>query len=476
MDMKHILQAMDSVATKPVEGVSDMAKFLSVVDKNADVQILQEANNPHKVTLPVQMAMQHYQHPKVQSKTITEKKVSILKGYYQSVEEEIVEEQTNKRRLVNQYASTIAERVLMKENANPAQPAAIAIAKRKSGKYNKDGKRIRENEIPGHSMGFTGGVGPGIGDYKVDENPLVDFNKDDPIKTGVELPGHNPGSIEYRIMRARGQIKDFAKRVDSNELIVWESIARQFPELAMNMRLIEHGIQELANKRKKGGRGVHNIDKHIGETTSIKEINARIKQSKKKTLKNSNPCWTGYHPVGTKKKAGRTVPNCVPSESINEVNLGSELKTTGQYVAPSLALLGLPNISFFTPIVKDFPYYTYWDLLSDMGIVAATFAAGTLAAPETLGASEAAAIVAAAPRITRMIKVAEVVIKSIRLFVPDMPSIVKALRQLAKMNPGELAQFIKIASTTGVQSALLNIGINFGISKVSPKDDTAQPL
>jgi hypothetical protein len=27
-----------------------------------------------------------------------------------------------------------------------------------------------------------------------------------------------------------------------------------------------------------------------------------------------NPCWTGYHPVGTKKKAGRTVPNCVPNK------------------------------------------------------------------------------------------------------------------------------------------------------------------
>lgn len=25
-----------------------------------------------------------------------------------------------------------------------------------------------------------------------------------------------------------------------------------------------------------------------------------------------NPCWKGYHPVGTKKKAGKTVPNCVP--------------------------------------------------------------------------------------------------------------------------------------------------------------------
>ena len=32
-----------------------------------------------------------------------------------------------------------------------------------------------------------------------------------------------------------------------------------------------------------------------------------------------NPCWSGYHPIGTKKKAGRTVPNCVPNESINEV-------------------------------------------------------------------------------------------------------------------------------------------------------------
>jgi len=34
----------------------------------------------------------------------------------------------------------------------------------------------------------------------------------------------------------------------------------------------------------------------------------------KKTLKNTNPCWPGYHPVGTKEKGGRTVPNCVPEE------------------------------------------------------------------------------------------------------------------------------------------------------------------
>ena len=35
-------------------------------------------------------------------------------------------------------------------------------------------------------------------------------------------------------------------------------------------------------------------------------------------LRTDNPCWKGYHPVGTKKKNGKTVPNCVPTESLEE--------------------------------------------------------------------------------------------------------------------------------------------------------------
>lgn len=33
------------------------------------------------------------------------------------------------------------------------------------------------------------------------------------------------------------------------------------------------------------------------------------------SLRTENPCWKGYHPVGTKKKNGRTVPNCVPNSN-----------------------------------------------------------------------------------------------------------------------------------------------------------------
>ena len=33
---------------------------------------------------------------------------------------------------------------------------------------------------------------------------------------------------------------------------------------------------------------------------------------KKKKMK--NPCWKGYEMIGTKKKKGKTVPNCVPKK------------------------------------------------------------------------------------------------------------------------------------------------------------------
>jgi len=47
--------------------------------------------------------------------------------------------------------------------------------------------------------------------------------------------------------------------------------------------------------------------------TVIKLLSESLKDPK------DNPCWKGYHPVGTKKKNGRTVPNCVPVKEDGEV-------------------------------------------------------------------------------------------------------------------------------------------------------------
>lgn len=37
-------------------------------------------------------------------------------------------------------------------------------------------------------------------------------------------------------------------------------------------------------------------------------------ESKKKITKSNDPCWNGYHMVGTKTKNGKEVPNCVPGK------------------------------------------------------------------------------------------------------------------------------------------------------------------
>ena len=330
---------MDGVATKPVAGANDMAKFLSVIDKN-NVEILNEASNPHKVTLPVQMAMQHYQQPQTTTKTVG--RTSTFGKYFHKVEQEVnetaAEEQAHKRQLINQYASVIAERVLMKESKldersttekqartmaaaahNPEFAKKVGIKQSVAKEFNqkdkgtallsnamKKKKNVKENEIPGHSMGFTGGVGPGMGDYTVDEMSVI-LDKNNPIKSQINHKS-NPGSIEYRIMRARSQIKDLASRADSNELIVWESITRHFPELAMNMEEIRHGIEELAKIRKQGGRRSHNIDKNIGEA-----VMPTIKPAKPKAIKpkiKTSTCRAGQTQTGVQTKDGKVVPKC----------------------------------------------------------------------------------------------------------------------------------------------------------------------
>lgn len=105
MDMKRILQALDGASTKPVEGANDMKKFMSVVTEGA---------NPHKVALPVQMAMNHYQEPVAKP---APKKPSLLKQYFAEAEDQQEQERLAKQESLRMYSQKIANRVLMKESS-----------------------------------------------------------------------------------------------------------------------------------------------------------------------------------------------------------------------------------------------------------------------------------------------------------------------------------------------------------------------
>ncbi len=47
---------------------------------------------------------------------------------------------------------------------------------------------------------------------------------------------------------------------------------------------------------------------------ATKKASTKKATTKSNAKKNNDPCWSGYEQVGTKKKAGKTVPNCVPEK------------------------------------------------------------------------------------------------------------------------------------------------------------------
>jgi hypothetical protein len=129
---------MDGVSTKPVDGANDMSKFLSIIDKN-DVSIikeevnnnksLNEGANPHKVSLPVQMAMQHYQEP---AKPVVAKQPSLLKQYFAEAEEAHEVEKAEKQERLRMYSQKIANRVLESSRDTPLKDKKDLQAKRKA--------------------------------------------------------------------------------------------------------------------------------------------------------------------------------------------------------------------------------------------------------------------------------------------------------------------------------------------------------
>ena len=231
MDMKRILQALDGASTKPVEGANDMSKFLRIIEKNDVTVIREEINNnavlneganPHKVTLPVQMAMQHYQ-PAVEKKS---KSPSLLERYFQEV---------------------------IQENYNP-------------------------NLSP--NPGFKPGAGPGV--QPIDEMPIA-HNPEQPHNPRVHShQGFNSHELMTLIAMARkdlNRLADMATKAeasdDESKLIIWNQIAHDFARngligtLADRVEQIRHGVEELSNARRTG-KGVpasirKQISPNIGE-------------------------------------------------------------------------------------------------------------------------------------------------------------------------------------------------------------------
>ena len=86
--------------------------------------------------------------------------------------------------------------------------------------------------------------------------------------------------------------------------------------------LKQYGPQKVMQAAEEVAYNVGNVDE-IGSSDvsgwvkQVEQILGAVQEAKgKPSLRDpkDNPCWKGYHPVGTKQKNGRTVPNCVPKD------------------------------------------------------------------------------------------------------------------------------------------------------------------
>lgn len=74
-----------------------------------------------------------------------------------------------------------------------------------------------------------------------------------------------------------------------------------------------HDVTErMIELAKSGTLSMQHYNNIVGQAADV-AMEAKDK-SPGKIDKNEDPCWSGYHMVGTKTKNGKEVPNCVPGK------------------------------------------------------------------------------------------------------------------------------------------------------------------
>ena len=233
-------------------------------DQNLTTPI-SEGANPHKVALPVQMAMNHYQAPKAQP---VQQSASLLRKYFAEAEEEVTQVEADRKERLRMYSQKIAERVLVKEGLFDSKPK-VDWNKRAKDLF---AKGMTEEQVKAQLL--KEGCPPRQVDVYVQAGQLeeapIDMTGDPNDPTVYGHAKANPMSLKGRIQQARNQLKELANMAESDDLVVWQKICQlskggMFMGLEQNIEQVRHGIEQLAAKRKQGGVASRGIDKNIGE-------------------------------------------------------------------------------------------------------------------------------------------------------------------------------------------------------------------
>ncbi len=289
MDMKKILQAVDGASSKkPAEGSNDMKKFMQIVEGKGPL---------NRLTAAESMAMQ----TSAKKKTITnpvlnvkeDAKPSMIGKYFKTVQEELLEAEQKHKERATSLAKKVIERVTIGPDGQvtggfkptapdpdaPPKPAAPAEP---------------PATLPGKDLPRA---------EKADRNAqTVTVNGQEYEMVWLEPGGIRPrGGQRFALPMAMLGIRGIGNYIG----IIAGGKAYMLPKGEQESVQEQYTYKDIAEMARLGY-----TDKEIAEQLGF-ELNEGLKDPK------DNPCWKGYKPVGTKKKGGRTVPNCVPKEAVN---------------------------------------------------------------------------------------------------------------------------------------------------------------
>jgi hypothetical protein len=292
MDMKQILQALDKASSRKVEGADDMRRFVSAVRAlNAPIEECsgyipkndKEAKDPRwstALTVDIQPGAVE-KNLKALSLAEMDKSQKGAPGWNISDDE-----------------SGGKEKYVKPSKSKDVAKDALKSLNKEMDKTHKKVKEGRKNFLDYLNEA----------EQNVAEVSLVDklewpevVNKVNSAMKATGWKGGRKGDDAY-IFSSKGQETD-----DQYYFVVIENVGKGHFSYALGT--VEEGDPYIDDSYKGT---LPNTEASVSELINMIRdgfgLNEGLKDPK------DNPCWKGYKPVGTKKKGGRTVPNCVPKE------------------------------------------------------------------------------------------------------------------------------------------------------------------
>jgi len=263
MDMKRILQAIDSASNKS--------------------EIISEGRGPlNRPTTAEAITMQHYTTP-VQN-IIENNSPSVISKYFKAVEEELNEAAERGKDSSRQLAERVSTRI------NELSTDTLASYKKKAGA--DASKADKEGNFKRGDKRFGGIVKATKKQFSNDAKDVAEVFSNDK-ETGTTHKGGVVTKTAHGIKHTKTDYDDgHGERGRKPSDKGPASRYKQTPILDKDDDDLSEGLEELFNLRNK-------VEEAIKQRLDPK-------------------CWTGKHKEGTKIKGGVRVNNCVPNESIEE--------------------------------------------------------------------------------------------------------------------------------------------------------------